>query len=96
MMSFSSGIYRPLDFGINIENDRSESILGKNSPENSENVAENSIPQSKERERKLWDVQSSSENVPCKNDISISHPDRKAARSPRNAVKTLKDVISDE
>ena len=44
MMSFSSGICRPLDFGINIENDRSESIMGKNSLKNLENVAENSMP----------------------------------------------------
>lgn len=62
MMSFSSGICRPLD--AMTRNDRSESIMDKNSPKNSENVAENSIPQSKERESKLWDVQSSSENVP--------------------------------
>ena len=73
-MPFSSGTYRRLNFGINYKNDRSESVPGKNSPENSENASENSIPQSKERKRKLCDVQ------PSKDDISASYPGGKAAR----------------
>ena len=79
-MPFSSGTYRRLNFGINYKNDRSESVPGKNSPENSENASENSAPQSKERKRKLCDVQPSSENVPSKDDISASYPGGKAAR----------------
>ena len=52
-----------LDFGINIENDRSESVPGKNSSEIVENVSDNSKPQSKGRKRKLCEDQPSSDNM---------------------------------
>ena len=52
-MAFSSGIYRRLHFGINIENDRSESVSGSNSPEISENVLDDAISQSSKGKRKL-------------------------------------------
>ena len=94
-MAFSSGIYRRLHFGINIENDRSESVSGSNSPEISENVLDDAISQSSKGKRKLCDDVSSGENVASKDDSSASvYPGGKAARrSPRIAVKALKKLL---
>ena len=97
-MAFSSGIYRRLHFGINIENDRSESVSGSNSPEISENVLDDAISQSSKGKRKLCDDVPSGENVASKDDSSASvYPGGKAARrSPRIAVKALKTIACQE
>ena len=61
-MALSSGICRRLVFGISTENDCNGSVPGTNS--------DNSIPQSKERKRKLCDVLQSDASNSTKRQIT--------------------------